>query len=170
MSKQPWALILGATSGFGEAAAIELARAGMNVFGVHLDPPDKRPHAEEIRQKILALGRQAEFFNVNAADDEFRRDTVETIRQRLSGEALAGRQAASGGAAERPDSAAPSSGATPEPPGTLRVLLHSLCARLVQAAGRRRAGHPQKAARNYGRYHGPLPGLLGAGLPARRPV
>ncbi len=98
MSKQPWALILGASSGFGEAAAIELARAGMNVFGVHLDPPDKRPHAEEVRQKILALGREAEFFNVNAADDEFRKETVEAIRQRLAA----------------------------EPQGTLRVLLHSL--------------------------------------------
>jgi enoyl-[acyl-carrier protein] reductase III len=98
MNKQPWALILGASSGFGEAAAIELARAGMNIFGVHLDPPDKRAHADEVGQKIRALGREAEFFNVNAADDEFRRDTVETIRQRLSA----------------------------EPQGTLRVLLHSL--------------------------------------------
>jgi enoyl-[acyl-carrier protein] reductase III len=37
MSKQPWALILGASSGFGEATAIEPARAGVNIFDVHLD-------------------------------------------------------------------------------------------------------------------------------------
>ncbi|MBP1692013.1 MAG: hypothetical protein H6Q32_1365, partial [Bacteroidetes bacterium] len=32
-----WALVLGASSGFGGAAAVEFARHGMNVFGVHLD-------------------------------------------------------------------------------------------------------------------------------------
>ena len=48
MSKQPWALILGASSGFGEATALELARAGMNIFGVHLDRRDKLPHVEEL--------------------------------------------------------------------------------------------------------------------------
>ena len=56
MSKQPWALILGASSGFGEATAIELARAGMNIFGVHLDRRDKLPHVDEIQQKIREAG------------------------------------------------------------------------------------------------------------------
>ena len=31
------ALILGASSGFGEAAALEFARAGYDIIGVHLD-------------------------------------------------------------------------------------------------------------------------------------
>ena len=56
MSKQPWALILGASSGFGEATALELARAGMNIFGVHLDRRDKLPHVEEIRSQIRRSG------------------------------------------------------------------------------------------------------------------
>jgi enoyl-[acyl-carrier protein] reductase III len=34
---KPWALILGASSGFGGAAAVELAKRGYNIFGVHLD-------------------------------------------------------------------------------------------------------------------------------------
>ena len=32
-----WALILGASSGFGEATALALAGAGMSIVGVHLD-------------------------------------------------------------------------------------------------------------------------------------
>ena len=97
MSKQPWALILGASSGFGEATALELARAGMNIFGVHLDRRDKLPHVEDIQNRIRALGREAQFFNCNASDDEMRQDTVEQIRTRLI-----------------------------DPPGVLRVLMHSL--------------------------------------------
>jgi len=97
MNRQPWALILGASSGFGEATAVELARAGMNIFGVHMDRRVTLPHAEEVQERIRALGREVEFFNFNAADEEKRKETVERIRQRLS-----------------------------EPPGTLRVLLHSL--------------------------------------------
>jgi len=97
MNKQPWALILGASSGFGEATSIELARAGMNIFGVHLDRRDKLPHVAEIEEKIRALGRESQFFNSNASDDEMRQDTVRQIRQRLT-----------------------------DQPGVLRVLLHSI--------------------------------------------
>ena len=78
MSKQPWALILGASSGFGEASAVELARAGMNIFGVHMDRRDKLPHVAEVQERIRALGRECEFFNFNAADEDKRKDCVET--------------------------------------------------------------------------------------------
>jgi enoyl-[acyl-carrier protein] reductase III len=97
MSKQPWALILGASSGFGEATAIELARAGMNIFGVHLDRREKLPHVAEVEERIRACGREVQFFNCNAADDDRRRETVDEIQRRCA-----------------------------DPPGTLRVLFHSL--------------------------------------------
>ena len=67
-----WALVLGASSGFGEACSLALARAGWNIFGVHLDRKGTQPNADRIVAEIRAAGRRAEFFNVNAADDEKR--------------------------------------------------------------------------------------------------
>ena len=97
MSKQPWALILGVSSGFGEATALELARAGMNIFGVHLDRREKMAHVAEIQSKIEGMGREVQFFNINAADDGRRKECVSLMTTRMN-----------------------------EGAGTLRVLLHSL--------------------------------------------
>jgi NAD(P)-dependent dehydrogenase (short-subunit alcohol dehydrogenase family) len=94
-----WALILGASSGFGEAAALALARAGLDIFGVHLDRKATLPNAERIAGEIRALGRQAVFFNVNAADAERRGETAGAMQRLLE---------------ERGEA------------GTLRVFLHSL--------------------------------------------
>jgi len=79
-----WALILGASSGFGEAAAREFAAAGWDVFGVHLDRRAGLEHVEEIKAAIAAAGRQAHFFNANAADAAKRREIVGEI-ERLAG-------------------------------------------------------------------------------------
>src|SRR2546425_759490 len=65
-----WALILGASSGFGEAVSLAYARAGLNIFGVHLDRKATLANAERIVAAIRALGREARFFNVNAADPD----------------------------------------------------------------------------------------------------
>src|SRR5512141_1230049 len=65
-----WALILGASSGFGEATARALARAGYSIFGVHLDRRSTQPHVEEVIRDIEAQGATAKYFNVNAADPE----------------------------------------------------------------------------------------------------
>jgi NAD(P)-dependent dehydrogenase (short-subunit alcohol dehydrogenase family) len=94
-----WALVLGASSGFGGATALALAAAGLDVFGVHLDRRTTLANAERIVSSIEALGRRARFFNVNAADADNRAEVLETMRRTL---------------AERGES------------GGLRVLLHSL--------------------------------------------
>lgn len=78
-----WALVLGASSGFGEAASLAFARAGMNVIGVHLDRRSTMPHVEEVKGKIAELGREAWFYNVNAADEEKRRATLDDVKQKL---------------------------------------------------------------------------------------
>ena len=41
------------------------------------------PRVYAIEQRISDLGRDAQFFNLNAADDEKRKECVEQIRQRL---------------------------------------------------------------------------------------
>jgi enoyl-[acyl-carrier protein] reductase III len=86
MSATPrWALILGASSGFGEAAARAFAAGGWDVLGVHLDRKAGLEHVEEIRAAIAATGRQAHFFNINAADHERRRETLAAIRELAGG-------------------------------------------------------------------------------------
>jgi len=94
-----WALTLGASSGFGEAVSLALARAGLNIFGVHLDRKATLANAERIAGQIRALGREAVFFNVNAADEEKRAEVAGQMQKTLE---------------ERGE------------PGSLRVLLHSL--------------------------------------------
>jgi enoyl-[acyl-carrier protein] reductase III len=84
MNKHDWALILGASSGFGEAAAVELADAGMNIFGVHLDRRETLGHVAEVEEAIRAEGREAVFFNVNAADEAKRAFVIAAISERIN--------------------------------------------------------------------------------------
>ena len=83
---QRWALILGASSGFGAAACQALARSGFGILGVHLDRRATLPNAERIVSEIRALGRRVRFFNVNAADAERRAEVLAASRQFLDEE------------------------------------------------------------------------------------
>ncbi|MFM8314001.1 MAG: SDR family NAD(P)-dependent oxidoreductase, partial [Deltaproteobacteria bacterium] len=71
--KGKWALVLGASSGFGEAISLKLAETGMNIAGVHLDRKSTLPHVEEVIKKIEAFGVKTHFVNANAADREKRK-------------------------------------------------------------------------------------------------
>jgi NAD(P)-dependent dehydrogenase (short-subunit alcohol dehydrogenase family) len=93
-----WALILGASSGFGGATAIELAKWGMNVFGVHLDRQATMPAVQHIMKEVRHTGREVVFFNINAADAIKRNETLDEIKERFQG----------------------------SPANTVKVLLHSL--------------------------------------------
>ena len=94
-----WALILGASSGFGGTTAVALSEAGMNIAGVHLDRRSTMANVEQIVSEIESHGRQAVFHNMNAADEAKRGDMLDSLREQLDAE---------GG------------------PAAVRVLLHSL--------------------------------------------
>jgi len=83
--KGKWALVLGASSGFGEAISLKLAEMGMNIVGVHLDRKSTLPHVEEVITKIKSRGVKAVFFNYNAADKEKRADVLNEIEKQTEG-------------------------------------------------------------------------------------
>jgi len=78
-----WALILGASSGFGGATAIALAKHGMNICGVHFDRAATMPLAEQVKKEIDATGAQSLFFNVNAADPGKRNEVLDSLKSQV---------------------------------------------------------------------------------------
>ncbi len=81
---QKWALVLGASSGFGGASAVELAKNGYNIIGVHLDRQSSMHKVIRIIKKIEKSGHKAIFFNMNAADQLKRNDTLDEIKERFA--------------------------------------------------------------------------------------
>ena len=76
-----WALIIGASSGFGEALSLELARSGLDIFGVHFDRRSAQERINGIVENIKAAGRDAVFFNMNAADADKRTSALEKMQE-----------------------------------------------------------------------------------------
>ncbi len=80
-----WALVLGSSSGFGEASCLALAEAGLNIFGVHMDRKAGQAHADEIVEKIKSKKRECLFFNINAADETKRQETIAVMSEKAKG-------------------------------------------------------------------------------------
>jgi len=84
MPSQPfaghWALILGASSGFGAASALALARHGCRIAGVHLDRRATLPKVQELIAELEAGGAQPLFFNVNASSQDKRDEVIQQLR------------------------------------------------------------------------------------------
>jgi len=80
-----WAIILGASSGFGEAAVLQLAKDGYNIIGVHLDRQATMPNVVKIIDQIKSYNVEHVFYNVNAADEEKRKEIIEDLLKRTDG-------------------------------------------------------------------------------------
>jgi enoyl-[acyl-carrier-protein] reductase (NADH) len=82
MQKQ-YALILGASSGFGKAIAKSLAEDGVNIFGVHLDRATTMDEVNIFIKELKDKNVDVRFFNINAADDIKRKDVLDEIESTL---------------------------------------------------------------------------------------
>lgn len=88
--RERWALVLGASSGFGAACSIALAREGYSIVGVHLDLRGTIDAANAVRDECASLGVGVAFHNINAADEEKRRQVIEDTRARFDERRAAG--------------------------------------------------------------------------------
>ncbi|HXG25828.1 MAG TPA: SDR family oxidoreductase [Candidatus Binatia bacterium] len=89
--RERWALILGASSGMGEATARALAAAGYNICGIHLDFRAGLQHVEELKADLQEAGAEVLYINMNAADDEKRADALRQLGERFKTARAAGR-------------------------------------------------------------------------------
>ncbi len=79
MKNTQYALILGASSGFGKAIALTLAKDGVNIIGVHLDRATTMPDVEKEIEEIKSYGVEAHFYNINAADPQKREEVLDRV-------------------------------------------------------------------------------------------
>ena len=89
--RERWALILGASSGMGEAASLALAAAGYRIAGIHLDFRASLAHVEELKADLEKAGADVLYINMNAADDEKRAGALAQLRERFEAAKSAGR-------------------------------------------------------------------------------
>ena len=74
-----WALVLGASSGFGAAIAKAFAQSGYGIVGIHLDRRHRMAEVEGLIAELKGYGVPVHFFNRNAASDDVREDTVKEL-------------------------------------------------------------------------------------------
>ena len=83
MSGKPWVVILGASSGFGAAAARAYAKAGHNIFGAHMDRRNTMPAVEALVDELRGYGASVVFHNGNAASDDTRAEALDALAQAM---------------------------------------------------------------------------------------
>jgi len=79
-----YALILGASSGFGKSICMALAKDGVNIIGVHLDRASTMDDVKQQISDIQAMGVEADFYNVNAADEVKRNEILDQVKEKFA--------------------------------------------------------------------------------------
>jgi len=74
-----WALILGASSGFGAETARELAKNGLNIYGVHLDRRHAMARIDGLVTELQGYGVSVIFHNMSATDPTKRSDVIDEL-------------------------------------------------------------------------------------------
>ena len=75
-----WALILGASSGFGAEACLSLAKKNINIFGVHLDRKSNMDAVNNLKNQIESFGVETTFLNASANDPNTRLKCIEYLK------------------------------------------------------------------------------------------
>lgn len=82
-STQAWALILGASSGFGLATAQKLAGEGYNLFLVHRDRKGAMKNIQPAFDQLASCGHKVVTVNANALDGDVRKALIQQLREAL---------------------------------------------------------------------------------------
>ena len=75
-----WALILGASSGFGAATCRELASLGMNIYGIHLDRKSGMEYVNALISDLKNMNIQVKFNNRSATDEMKRHAVIKELQ------------------------------------------------------------------------------------------
>ena len=76
-----WALILGASSGFGRATAIKLAEKNLNIIGIHFDRKSALKEVEKLVSLIESKGVKVHYYNINAADHDAMNKVLDEVKE-----------------------------------------------------------------------------------------
>ena len=75
-----WAVILGASSGFGAATCRELASHGVNIYGIHLDRKTTMTSVSSLVDDLKGENVKVIFKNMSATDATKRRIVIEELK------------------------------------------------------------------------------------------
>lgn len=77
-----WALILGVSSGFGAAAAKELAKNNVNIYGVHLDRKAAMDDVNKLKDQLKKNNVEVIFKNASATEENIRSEVISELKTR----------------------------------------------------------------------------------------